>query len=119
MRDLSDFFKVLADEARLQMLWLLFQRNELCVCDLMSVLDIGQSKASRHLAALRAARLVNDRKVGAWTYYSLRRDTDPMRQAQLEQLRVWMATRPNIALLNERLEVLMKQKECQPSCERS
>ena len=57
MRETARFFKVLADEARLKMLWLLFHNRELCVCDIMAVLEITQSKASRHLAALRNAGL--------------------------------------------------------------
>ena len=61
MKETARFFKVLADEARLQMLWLLFNRRELCVCDIMAVLEITQSKASRHLAALRNAGLATDR----------------------------------------------------------
>ena len=57
MKEPAQFFKVLADESRLKMLWLLFNRQELCVCDVMAVLEITQSKASRHLAALRNAGL--------------------------------------------------------------
>jgi hypothetical protein len=49
--------RVLADEARRQMLWLLMKHRELCVCDLMGTLGIIQSKASRHLATLRHAGL--------------------------------------------------------------
>ena len=63
-------FKALADETRLRILNLLV-RGELCVCELTGVLGIGQSKASRHLAYLRNAGLVNDRRDGAWMYYSL------------------------------------------------
>ena len=63
-------FKALADETRLRILNLLV-RGELCVCELTGVLDIGQSKASRHLAYLRNAGLVSDRREGAWMYYSL------------------------------------------------
>jgi hypothetical protein len=53
LKETARFFKVLADEARLKMLWLLFNHRELCVCDIMAALEITQSKASRHLAALR------------------------------------------------------------------
>jgi ArsR family transcriptional regulator, arsenate/arsenite/antimonite-responsive transcriptional repressor len=44
MKDAAQFFKVLADEARLKMLWLLFNHRELCVCDIMAALEITQSK---------------------------------------------------------------------------
>ncbi len=70
MRKSAEIFKALADETRLRILNLLV-RGELCVCDIMAVLDIGQSKASRHLAYLRAAGLVDDRRAGVWMYYAL------------------------------------------------
>ena len=40
MRETARFFKVLADEARLKMLWLLFHRRGLCVCDIMAILEM-------------------------------------------------------------------------------
>jgi ArsR family transcriptional regulator len=70
MHGSAELFKALADETRLRILNLL-AHGELCVCDIMSVLEIGQSKASRHLAYLRNAGLVNDRRNAAWMYYSL------------------------------------------------
>lgn len=66
----AELFKALADETRLRILNLLV-RGELCVCDIMNVLDIGQSKASRHLACLRNVGLVSDRRSGVWMHYSL------------------------------------------------
>jgi ArsR family transcriptional regulator, arsenate/arsenite/antimonite-responsive transcriptional repressor len=70
MRNSAELFKALADETRLRILNLLVQ-GELCVCDIMTVLEIGQSKASRHLACLRNAGLVSDRRSGVWMHYSL------------------------------------------------
>ena len=43
--------KCLADETRLRMLLLISQEGELCVCELTSALNEGQSKVSRHLVA--------------------------------------------------------------------
>lgn len=63
-------FRAFADETRLRVLNLLSQ-GELCVCDLMSALDAPQSKVSRHLAYLKRAGLVLDRKQGKWRHYSL------------------------------------------------
>ena len=62
MKETASFFKVLADEARLKMLWLLFNHRELCVCDFIEVLGVTQSKASRHLRILYRAGLVTDRR---------------------------------------------------------
>ena len=70
MQNLIELFKALADETRLRILNLLFVR-ELCVCDVMAVLDISQSKASRHLIALKRVGLASDRREAQWMYYSL------------------------------------------------
>ena len=63
-------FKALADETRLRILNLL-AHGELCVCEIEQALEIGQSKASRHLAYLRNAGLVTDRREGPWMYYAV------------------------------------------------
>ncbi len=64
-------FKAFADETRLRILHLLIEKKELCVCDIIDILNMGQSKVSRHLAYLKNAGLVVDRKDGIWSYYSL------------------------------------------------
>ncbi len=110
MKDIAQFFKVLADEARLRMLWLLFNNQELCVCDIMETLDITQSKASRHLATLRHAGLVTDRKVGAWSYYSLRPAESELARAQLEALRASLATHPGARAVLGDLKTWLRSK---------
>ena len=70
MSEAVKLLKALADETRLRILNLLCRR-ELCVCQIVEVLGIGQSKASRHLATLRHAGLVTGRREGLWMYYSL------------------------------------------------
>lgn len=63
-------FKALADDTRLRILNLLRQR-ETCVCEIVDVLGVCQSKVSRHLATLKHASLVTCRREGPWVYYSL------------------------------------------------
>lgn len=50
---------------------LLCQLPELCVCDLVQALDEPQPKVSRHLALLKLAGLLQDRKQGLWVFYRL------------------------------------------------
>ncbi|MCG8426989.1 MAG: metalloregulator ArsR/SmtB family transcription factor [Chromatiales bacterium] len=69
-------FKALSDTTRLRCMMLLAQHQELCVCELTYALGLPQPKISHHLAALRRAGLVNDRKEGLWIYYSLNPDVD-------------------------------------------
>ena len=63
-------FRAFSDRTRLRILHLLRGR-ELCVCDLVRVLDVPQPKVSRHLAYLRRAGLVTARKDKNWSYYEL------------------------------------------------
>jgi ArsR family transcriptional regulator len=68
MERLAQFFKALSDETRLRIMMLLTQ-GELCVCDLMFVLDEPQSKVSRHLAYLKHSGLTNSKRAGVWMHY--------------------------------------------------
>lgn len=116
MKDAASFFKVLADEARLKMLWLLFNRRELCVCDFIEVLEITQSKASRHLRVLYNAGLVTDRKEGLWSYYTLRPPQDELVGAQMEVLRARLKDRPDAEHLLRKLHVWLEQKNRGAKC---
>ena len=77
MDTLSDTFKALSDKTRLQILTLLVENEELCVCDLVGTLGETQSKVSRHLRYLYHAGLVKDRREGLWTHYRLSPDLEP------------------------------------------
>ena len=63
-------FRAFADRNRLRILHLL-QGGEMCVGDIVDVLQVPQPRVSRHLAYLRKAGLVQSRKAGLWNYYSL------------------------------------------------
>ena len=63
-------FRAFSDRTRLRILHLL-KGDELCVCDLVSILRVPQPTASRHLSYLRRAGLVRVRKERSWNYYSL------------------------------------------------
>jgi len=69
MRDLVKVYKALSDESRLRVLNLILER-ECCVCEVMQVLDISQSKASRILSALYDVGFLKLRKDGLWSLYS-------------------------------------------------
>ena len=65
------FFKTLSDATRLRLLVLLSREGELCVCELTHALRESQPKISRHLALLREAHVLLDRRQGQWVYYRL------------------------------------------------
>ncbi len=58
----------LADETRLRM-YLLLSNNELCVCELMMILHMEQSRISHCLRILKEAGLVESRREGKWIVY--------------------------------------------------
>lgn len=72
--DASEVFKLLADPTRLRCLLLLQSQGELCVCELIYAIGESQPKISRHLAHLRNAGMVVDRKEGLWVHYRLNPD---------------------------------------------
>jgi len=68
--DLSQIFKALGDNTRLNILWAL-EKQEMCVCDLAAMLDVTESAVSHQLRLLRTLRLVVNRREGTILYYQL------------------------------------------------
>jgi ubiquinone/menaquinone biosynthesis C-methylase UbiE len=66
----SRLLRALADETRMRILHLLAQ-EELSGTDLMEILNMGQSRISTHLALLKEVELVQDRKAGRRTFFSI------------------------------------------------
>lgn len=71
--DLSEFFKVFGDSTRIKILYVLSQ-SEMCVCDIATLLQMGQSAISHQLRILKQMRLVNFRRDGKTVFYSLSDD---------------------------------------------
>jgi len=71
MKQAVRIFKALGDPTRLRIFKLL-EGGELCVCQLMATLKMGQSRISRHLSILKEAGLIEDRRQGKWVHYRLR-----------------------------------------------
>ncbi|WP_158771063.1 metalloregulator ArsR/SmtB family transcription factor [Paraglaciecola sp. L1A13] len=65
------FYKCLSDDTRLKALMLIYLEEELCVCDLITALELSQPKVSRHLADLRRCHILLDERRGKWVYYSI------------------------------------------------
>ena len=70
LTEMETVFKALADSTRLRILGLLLT-GEVCVCHIHESLRISQPKASRHLAYLRKAGLVETRRDGLWVHYRM------------------------------------------------
>ena len=73
---LVEVLSALADDLRLRIVGLVADR-EVCVADIYSIIGILQPAASKHLAVLRRAGLVEARRQGLWIYYRVAIPGDP------------------------------------------
>ena len=110
MKKEAQLFKSLADETRLKIFWLLMVKEELCVCDIMGVLGITQSKASRHLRYLYYLGWVTDRREGVWMNYRLSVPPGSPEAKQLKLLAEILSSSPEAQALREHLEQWLAAK---------
>jgi len=110
MRKEARFFKFLSDETRLKILWLLSGAEELCVCDVIDVLGITQSKASRHLRYLYHLGWVTDRRDGLWMNYRLSVLPGSPGEKLLKLLAEILAPQPEAQALQKQLERCLEAK---------
>jgi ArsR family transcriptional regulator len=68
MTSTINLLRILADPTRLRLL-LLFEQEELSVAELQEIMGMGQSRISSHLAQLKRAGVVDDRRAGKNVYY--------------------------------------------------
>ncbi len=85
------FYKALADDIRLKSVLIIAAEKEACVCELLVALnEDSQPKVSRHLAHLKKAGILSDRKYQRWVFYSIN-----------SSLPAWMKQVISSTLLNE------------------
>lgn len=78
LQEAAALFKALSDETRMKIAYALTIEDELCVCDVASIVGATIATASHHLRHLRSLGLAKYRKVGKLVYYSL--DDDHVKQ---------------------------------------
>ncbi|BDH60192.1 transcriptional regulator [Lysinibacillus sp. PLM2] len=69
--------KAVADANRLKLLACL-KKGEVCVCDIVDVLNISQPAVSQHLRKLKEAGIIAERKVGTWKHYRIAEEQTPL-----------------------------------------
>ena len=69
--------RALSDQNRVRMLMAL-DRRELCVCQIIELLELAPSTVSKHMSILANARLVEGRQDGRWRFYRLAGDDAPV-----------------------------------------
>ena len=70
LNELADFFKIFGDSTRVRILWAL-SLNQMCVCDIATLLNMSQSSISHQLRVLKQNKFVKNRRDGKVVYYSL------------------------------------------------
>jgi ArsR family transcriptional regulator len=111
MKTTARVFKALSDETRLRILCLLLE-GELCVCDLMAVLQLPQSTVSRHLAYLKNSGWVDDRRCGVWMYYSIAENGSELQNGLLRTLRNALPFLEVAAFDRQRLNEFSRTDNC-------
>lgn len=77
MRDFLAITKALSDESRVRALMAL-KDGELCLCQIIDLLELAPSTVSKHMALLLQAGLLEKRKEGRWHFYRLASNSVPI-----------------------------------------
>ena len=85
MQDILLIAKALSDENRILFLQTIAQ-GELCACKILEKLSITQPTLSHHAKILEKAKLINTRKQGKWSHYSINKKTLQHYQNFLQEL---------------------------------
>ena len=100
-------FKALSDETRLRLLRILLS-HELSVNELVTVLEMGQSRISRHLRILTDAGLLTSRRDGLWVFYHAQQEGE--QRDFLAAISPFLQTIPEAAQDNEHTERLLEER---------
>jgi ArsR family transcriptional regulator len=106
-------FRAFANGTRLRILHIL-RDGELCVSDIVTILQVPQAKASRHLIYLRSAGLVEARKQGLWMLYKLRAPQSTFHHRLLECLGDCFGDVPRLAADKKRAGKIRESGGCCP-----
>lgn len=82
---MTNQLKVVSDYNRLKLLACL-KKGEVCVCDLVDVLQISQPGVSQQLKKLKEAEIILERKKGTWKHFRLNEKQEPYIQSILDEL---------------------------------
>jgi ArsR family transcriptional regulator, arsenate/arsenite/antimonite-responsive transcriptional repressor len=116
MRDFMDITKALADENRVRLL-LALRQKELCLCQLIELVQLAPSTVSKHMSILKQARLVDSRKDGRWMYYRLAgRDSPETVRKAIQWVSKSLENDIRVSMDIERLDEILRidqQKLCE------
>ncbi|HNS22690.1 MAG TPA: metalloregulator ArsR/SmtB family transcription factor [Sedimentisphaerales bacterium] len=119
MREILEIAKAIADGNRLRVLMAL-AGGELCVCQIVELLELAPSTVSKHMSILRQARLVESRKDGRWMHYRLPgRDAPKAVREAVRWVQRYLAGSPQTAHDQKRLKMVLAmdpEEICRKQC---
>lgn len=74
LSQLSKVLELASNEARLKILYLLEEEDQLCPCDLCDILGMSNPAVSQHLRKLKDGNIIEARRQGQTIYYSLKEE---------------------------------------------
>jgi len=111
MASTINFLRLLADPTRLRLL-LLLEQEELSVAELQQILGMGQSRISSHLAQLKRAGVVEDRRAGKNVYYGASENGQDSRRARITELTRTLARElPETARDRTSLKLVLRKRQ--------
>jgi ArsR family transcriptional regulator len=111
MASTINFLRLLADPTRLRLL-LLLEQEELSVAELQQILGMGQSRISSHLAQLKRAGVVEDRRAGKNVYYGASENGQDSRRARIAELTRTLARElPETARDRTSLKLVLRKRQ--------
>ena len=111
MASTLNFLRLLADPTRLRLL-LLLEQEELSVAELQQILGMGQSRISSHLARLKRAGVVEDRRAGKNVYYGVSENGQDSRRTRVAELTRTLARElPETAHDRTSLKLILRKRQ--------
>jgi len=111
MASTINFLRLLADPTRLRLL-LLLEQEELSVAELQQILGMGQSRISSHLAQLKRAGVVEDRRAGKNVYYGASENGHDSRRTRIAELTRALARElPETARDRTSLKLVLRKRQ--------
>jgi len=108
VQDFLNITKALSDESRVRALMAL-HCSELCVCQIIELLQLAPSTVSKHMSILKDAQLVDGQKDGKWVYYQLA-DGAPQAAAEaIEWAKKHLVAEATIKRDTKSLKTIIKQ----------
>jgi ArsR family transcriptional regulator len=113
MKNFIKVMKALSEPNRVKIIKMLQQRENMCVCEIRTILELAQPTVSKHLKILEEAGLIVFAKEKLWVNYRLHPTGDSIYSAaMLAQLKNWLNETPEITELHRLLPDIDRKAIC-------